>query len=90
MVELRFRADEHEAQASLLGDVADRVEVLPDRLLLYTGDGDALLAAVHRRGFTPESALRPSFDLGGRIPATDGSHPDRLSGCDSFRPSTTR
>ena len=57
VVELRFRAGEHEALGSVLGDVADRVEVLPDRLLLYTGDGDGTLAAVHQRGFTPESAI---------------------------------
>jgi lipooligosaccharide transport system ATP-binding protein len=57
VVELRFKAGQHEEQASALGGVADRVEVLPDRLLLYTADGDATLDAVHRRGFTPESSL---------------------------------
>jgi lipooligosaccharide transport system ATP-binding protein len=57
VVELRFRSGEHEVQASRLDGVAERVEVLPDRLLLYTTDGDASLAEVHRRGFTPESAL---------------------------------
>ncbi len=40
-----------------LAGLAERVEVLPDRLLLYTDDGDASLAEVHRRGLRPESAL---------------------------------
>jgi len=57
VVELRFRSGEHEELAEHLGPVADRVEVLPDRLLLYTTDGDAALAEVHRQGYTPESAL---------------------------------
>ncbi len=57
VVELRFRSGEHEAQAARLDGVADRVEVLPDRLLLYAADGDASLAEVHKRGFAPESAL---------------------------------
>ena len=37
--------------------MAERVEVLPDRLLLYVDDGDQALAAVHARGLIPESAL---------------------------------
>jgi lipooligosaccharide transport system ATP-binding protein len=57
VVELRFRSGEHEVRAVDLQDVAERVEVLPDRLLLYTADGDASLSEVHRRGFVPESAL---------------------------------
>ena len=39
--------------AGKLADLADRVEVLPDRLLLYTDDGDAAAAAVHERGLRP-------------------------------------
>jgi lipooligosaccharide transport system ATP-binding protein len=37
--------------------LADRVEVLPDRLLLYTSHGDHLQAELARRGLTPLSAL---------------------------------
>ena len=57
VVELRFRAGQHDTVAAALDGLAARTEVLPDRLLLYTTDGDATLADVHRRGFTPESAL---------------------------------
>ena len=34
------------ATARTLADLAERVEVLPDRLLLYTDEGDATLEAV--------------------------------------------
>ncbi len=35
----------------------ERVEVLPDRVLLYTGDGEAALAAVQARGLRPMTTL---------------------------------
>ena len=57
VVELRFHSGEHEVHAADLADLAERIEVLPDRLLLYTADGDGALSEVHRRGLTPESAL---------------------------------
>jgi len=31
--------------------------VLPDRVLLYTSDGDAAVAELHRLGVRPESSL---------------------------------
>lgn len=61
VAELRFGvADEgetHEALAEKVADLADRVEVLPDRLLLYTADGEETLAKVHERGLQPAAAL---------------------------------
>jgi lipooligosaccharide transport system ATP-binding protein len=57
VVEVRFRPDEHEAMAGKLEDLAARVEVLPDRLLLYTDDGDAAVLAVHERELHPVSVL---------------------------------
>ena len=41
----------------LLDGLAERVEALPDRVLVYTGDGEAALAAAHRAGLEPLSAL---------------------------------
>ena len=35
----------------------DRIEVLPDRVLLYAADGDQALAEVHNRALTPVSTL---------------------------------
>jgi lipooligosaccharide transport system ATP-binding protein len=37
--------------------LAERVEVLPDRVLMYVHDGDATLAKVHKAGLAPQSAL---------------------------------
>ena len=57
VVELRFGAGDNQQIAEKLGDLAERVDALPDRILLYSNDGDATLAEVHRRGFAPESTL---------------------------------
>jgi len=57
VVEVRFHPDEHEAMAGKLSDVAERVEVLPDRLLLYTDTGDAAASVVHERGLRPIGVL---------------------------------
>jgi lipooligosaccharide transport system ATP-binding protein len=57
VLELRFAADDHAPFAADLDGLAQRVEVLPDRLLLYVDDGDAATAAVHQRGLTPLSSL---------------------------------
>ena len=57
VLELRFGMNGHSPRADAVADLADRVEELPDRLLLYVGDGDEALAAVHARGLAPQSAL---------------------------------
>ena len=57
VLELRFPADDHARYAEKVADLAARVEVLPDRLLLYTDDGDRGVAIVHARGLAPLSVL---------------------------------
>jgi lipooligosaccharide transport system ATP-binding protein len=57
VLELRFSVDDHSPLAPRVDGLAERVEVLPDRLLLYVDDGDAVTAAVHERGLTPLSSL---------------------------------
>ena len=57
VVELRFGATEPAEVAARLKGLAQRREVLPDRVLLYSDDGDATLREVHRLGLTPESTL---------------------------------
>jgi lipooligosaccharide transport system ATP-binding protein len=57
VLELRFPVDAHPALDHSLDGIAERVEVLADRVLLYTSDGDAAVAAVHNRGLRPETAL---------------------------------
>jgi lipooligosaccharide transport system ATP-binding protein len=57
VVEVRFALGENETSADKLVGLADRIEVLPDRVLLYTDDGDACIDAVHDRGLVPLSML---------------------------------
>ncbi len=57
VLELRFATGENEAQADGIADLAERIEVLPDRLLLYTDDGDGAATAVVERGLRPSSVL---------------------------------
>ena len=57
VLELRWHADDHAPYAAQVEGVGERVEVLPDRLLLYVHDGDAAVAEVHRRGLEPLSSL---------------------------------
>ena len=56
VLELRFPPGAATPETQLDG-LADRIEVLPDRLLLYTADGEAVLAAAHTRGVRPLSSL---------------------------------
>ncbi|MEH1126118.1 ABC transporter ATP-binding protein [Micromonospora sp. CPCC 206061] len=63
VVELRFAAESQEGFADKLAGIGERVEVLPDRILLYVADGDAALAAVHERALTPASVLERRSSL---------------------------
>jgi lipooligosaccharide transport system ATP-binding protein len=56
VLELRFPAGEAPSAEDLAPHV-ERVEVLPDRLLLYTADGEHAQAEVTRAGHRPLSAL---------------------------------
>ena len=57
VAELRFGIGEHEEIAPKVEDLAERVEVLPDRLLLYSADGEETIAKVHERGLDPVVTL---------------------------------
>jgi lipooligosaccharide transport system ATP-binding protein len=57
VVELRFTAESQEPFADKLTGLGERVEVLPDRILLYVTDGDGAVAEVHRRALHPASVL---------------------------------
>lgn len=57
VLELRFgrgRNADHVADAAAVGE---RVEELPDRLLVYTADGEGSLATLRNRNIVPDSAL---------------------------------
>jgi lipooligosaccharide transport system ATP-binding protein len=58
VVELRFGADEQpEEIAARMNGLARRLEALPDRLLLYTDDGDSTANRIHDLGLHPDSVL---------------------------------
>lgn len=57
VVEVRFGADRNEVIAKELEGMGDRIEVLPDRILIYTEQGEALLAKIIESGKNPVTSL---------------------------------
>jgi lipooligosaccharide transport system ATP-binding protein len=57
VAELRFPVGDHDATAEKIADLGERVEVLPDRILVYSDDGEHVLATVHERGLDPIATL---------------------------------
>jgi lipooligosaccharide transport system ATP-binding protein len=57
VLELRFAPGDQGDPLGKTEGIGERVDVLPDRLLCYTNDGDEALNAVHRRGLRPTTAL---------------------------------
>jgi lipooligosaccharide transport system ATP-binding protein len=57
VAELRFPVGDHDATAEKIADLGDRVEVLPDRVLVYSEDGEHVLEQVHQRGLRPIATL---------------------------------
>ena len=56
VVELRFPDEAPQVEAQSFNGLVARVEQLPDRVLLYTDDGDALVPIAHER-LHPQSVL---------------------------------
>ncbi len=57
VLELRFQLGEQEQAAEKLAGIGERLELLPDRVLVYADDGEAALTEAHRRGLEPLTAL---------------------------------
>jgi lipooligosaccharide transport system ATP-binding protein len=57
VVELRFPPGEQETAMAKLEGAAVRVEALPDRVLLYTANGDETTNEVTARGIHPEATI---------------------------------
>ena len=57
VTELRFGAGRNAAVVNQVQAFADRVEVLPDRVLLYSADGEAVLQQVRTAGLEPVTSL---------------------------------
>lgn len=57
VVELRFGPEDPVDLVGRLEPLARRVEVLPDRILLYVDDGDETVGRLHAEGLNPARAL---------------------------------
>jgi lipooligosaccharide transport system ATP-binding protein len=57
VLEVRFGADRNESTADAVRPYAERIEVLPDRILLYTEDGEAALMRLQAAGLVPKTSL---------------------------------
>jgi len=57
VLELRFGDRDAGVLDGQLAGLAERVEVLPDRVLVYTHDGERASEALHERGVRPASTL---------------------------------
>jgi lipooligosaccharide transport system ATP-binding protein len=57
VVELRFRTEPPADLPQRIDGLARRIESLPDRMLLYTDEGDATADRVHDLGLHPQSVL---------------------------------
>ncbi|MDO5701376.1 MAG: ABC transporter ATP-binding protein [Bowdeniella nasicola] len=57
VLELRFGANRSESALAQLSNIGDRIEALPDRILIYTRSGDEALETVLQRGLTPTTTL---------------------------------
>ena len=57
VTELRFPPDVQDSLDGQLDGLAERVERLADRVLLYADDGEAVAVAAHERGLRPDTVL---------------------------------
>ena len=57
VTELRFPIDVADTLDGELDGIGERVERLPDRVLVYSDDGEAAAVAAHDRGLRPETVL---------------------------------
>ena len=57
VVEVRFGSSRNAEMEGELRSMTDRLEVLPDRILLYDDAGEALLDEINRRGLNPLTSL---------------------------------
>jgi len=57
VLEVRFGSDRNAVVAEQIAGVGDRVEVLPDRILVYAADGEGVLAHLAGQGLEPITSL---------------------------------
>lgn len=57
VLEVRFGSDRNKEVAPILREMCDRIEELPDRILLYVEDGESLLEAIAAKKLHPNTSL---------------------------------
>ncbi|MFM8384444.1 MAG: ABC transporter ATP-binding protein [Actinomycetota bacterium] len=57
VLEVRFGSDRNKEVAPILREMCDRIEELPDRILLYVEDGEALLEKIVSKKLHPNTSL---------------------------------
>lgn len=57
VLEVRFGSDRNQEVADSLRAMCPRIEELPDRVLMYTEDGEALLEKIYASGLHPKTSL---------------------------------
>jgi lipooligosaccharide transport system ATP-binding protein len=57
VLEVRFGSDRNQEMVEVLRPLAQRIEVLPDRILLYAEDGEQLLEQIAAKGIHPNTSL---------------------------------
>lgn len=57
VLEVRFGSERNQEMVETLRPLADRIEVLPDRILLYAEDGEQLLEQIAAKGIHPNTSL---------------------------------
>ncbi|MBS1699087.1 MAG: ABC transporter ATP-binding protein [Actinobacteria bacterium] len=57
VLEVRFGSEHNADAAARMAGIGDRIDLLPDRVLVYAGDGEAALEALTARGLQPVTSL---------------------------------
>jgi lipooligosaccharide transport system ATP-binding protein len=57
VLEIRFGSERNSTMANQLREMCERIEELPDRILLYHEDGEVLLEQIYSAGLHPKTSL---------------------------------
>ena len=57
VLEVRFGSKNNAEAAKKIAHLGDRIEPLPDRILVYSEDGEKILKQIHKLGLEPQTSL---------------------------------
>ncbi len=57
VLEVRYGSDKNQSVAESIADIGERQEILPDRILIYSDNGERDLAVITKRGHHPTTSL---------------------------------